>query len=171
MRLFHVSEDPNIRVFEPRLPRRQDLDPSVGLVWAVEEAFLPLMLLPRDCPRVAYRAGERATPEDRAHFFSCAGSSFVVAIESAWFERMRDATLCIYEFDPADFVLQDAIVGFYAAKTAQRPIARNELRDVIGEQLRRKVELRVMDRLWELAEAVQQSSLDWYLSRMRLAQV
>ena len=32
MRLFHVSENPEIQAFEPRLPKRRDLYPMVGLV-------------------------------------------------------------------------------------------------------------------------------------------
>lgn len=32
MRLFHVSEESGIRVFEPRIPLRKDLDQTVGLV-------------------------------------------------------------------------------------------------------------------------------------------
>ena len=35
MRLYHVSEDPDILVFHPRLPKRDDLDPATGLVWAL----------------------------------------------------------------------------------------------------------------------------------------
>lgn len=30
MRLFHVSEEPDIRVFEPRIPVRDDMDKSIG---------------------------------------------------------------------------------------------------------------------------------------------
>ena len=33
MRLFHVSEEGNIDIFNPRIPDREDLDKSVGLVW------------------------------------------------------------------------------------------------------------------------------------------
>ena len=69
MRLFHVSEEPDIRVFEPRLSSRRDLDPTVGLVWAIDEARLPNFLTPRDCPRVAYHVGERTTEADRRAFF------------------------------------------------------------------------------------------------------
>lgn len=54
MRLFHVSEEANIEVFNPRIPARKDLDQSVGLVWAIDEKRLPNFLTPRDCPRVAY---------------------------------------------------------------------------------------------------------------------
>ena len=55
MRLFHVSEEENIEVFEPRLPNRNDLDKNVGLVWAIDEARLPNFLTPRDCPRITYK--------------------------------------------------------------------------------------------------------------------
>ena len=41
MRLYHVSEDPDILVFHPRLPKRDDLDPATGLVWALDEERLP----------------------------------------------------------------------------------------------------------------------------------
>ena len=51
MRLYHVSEDPDILVFHPRLPNRDDLDPATGLVWALDEERLPKFLTPRDCPR------------------------------------------------------------------------------------------------------------------------
>lgn len=48
MRLFHVSEEPDIKVFEPRLPTRKDLNQNIGLVWAIDEARLPNFLTPRD---------------------------------------------------------------------------------------------------------------------------
>ena len=41
MRLFHVSEEADIRRFEPRRPTRVDLDPETGLVWAIDEKHLP----------------------------------------------------------------------------------------------------------------------------------
>ena len=37
MRLFHVSEESDIKVFEPRIPTREDLDQNKGLVWAINE--------------------------------------------------------------------------------------------------------------------------------------
>lgn len=46
MRLFHVSEEPDIKVFVPRLPTRKDLDQNVGLVWAIDDARLPNFLTP-----------------------------------------------------------------------------------------------------------------------------
>ena len=66
MRLFHVSEEADITVFHPSLPTRTDLDPAVGLVWAIDEARLPNFLTPRDCPRVTYHIGENTTEAVRA---------------------------------------------------------------------------------------------------------
>lgn len=54
MRLFHVSEESDIREFIPRIPDRDDLDKNVGLVWAINEKRLPNFLTPRNCPRVTY---------------------------------------------------------------------------------------------------------------------
>ena len=84
MRLFHVSEESDIKVFEPRLPTRKDLDQKVGLVWAIDEARLPNYLTPRDCPRVTYHAGRQTTDADRKRFFSSSGISHAVVLESKW---------------------------------------------------------------------------------------
>lgn len=42
MRLFHVSEEENIQIFEPRLPNRNDLDKTVGLVWVLTNQDFPI---------------------------------------------------------------------------------------------------------------------------------
>ena len=64
MKLFHVSEEPDIDKFVPRIPYREDMDKSKGLVWALTEPALPNWLTPRDCPRVGYRATEESTQDD-----------------------------------------------------------------------------------------------------------
>ncbi len=51
MRLFHVSEEKDIRFFDPRPVTRRDLDQSKRYVWALNERYLPNFLTPRDCPR------------------------------------------------------------------------------------------------------------------------
>ena len=53
MRLFHVSEEPDIKVFEPRLPTRKDLNQNIGLVWAIDEARLPNFLTVNTAARAA----------------------------------------------------------------------------------------------------------------------
>ena len=166
MRLFHVSEESNIEVFEPRLPLRKDLDPLVGLVWAIDESRLPNFLTPRDCPRVTYHVGVLTTDEDRQRFFSTSTVTHAVVIESKWFRAMNNATLYVYEFDTADFVLQDSIAGYYVATTTQTPTAKYVLTDLFGELIKRNVEIRIADNLFDIADAVKASTLNWSLCRM-----
>lgn len=170
MRLFHVSEDPNITVFHPRLPTRSDLDPSVGLVWAIDEAHLPNFLTPRDCPRVAYSVCEETTKEDRERFFSSQGTSHALIIENKWFSAMQNTTLYLYEMDPGGFRLQDGVAGYYVSVQTQYPLQKHIKSDLFGELFCRNVEVRFADNLWSIAEAVKVSSLHWSLCRMANAQ-
>lgn len=61
MKLFHVSEESNIALFEPRIPDRDDLNKAIGLVWAIDEDRLPNFLTPRNCPRVTFHIGKNNT--------------------------------------------------------------------------------------------------------------
>ncbi|MCH5272332.1 MAG: hypothetical protein J1E35_01535 [Lachnospiraceae bacterium] len=170
MRLFHVSEEENIQVFEPRLPLRNDLDKTVGLVWALEEAKLPNFLTPRDCPRVTYHLNKNTTESDRKRFFTSQTASYTVVIESKWFDRMRNTVLYVYEFEVDDFVLQDDVAGYYVSKTTQIPKAKYQLNDLFAELIKRNVEIRVVDNLWDIADEVKVSTLNWSLCRMGNAQ-
>lgn len=169
MRLFHVSEEPDIAVFHPRKPTRTDLDPDVGLVWAIDEARLPNFLTPRDCPRVTYHVGPETTEDDRARFFSSGCHRHAVIIENRWYAAMAKTTLYLYEFDPADFTLQDPVAGYYTAQVSCTPIAKHTITDLFAELFRRQIEVRMVNSLWDMAEAVQHSTLQWSLCRMRNA--
>lgn len=169
MRLFHVSEESDIREFLPRTPTRDDLDRSVGLVWAIEESKLSNFLTPRNCPRVGYHVAANTTAADRAAFFATSSAEHALVIEGKWFEIMRDSTLYLYEFDLKDFELQDASAGYYVAKTRQIPIAKHTITDLFSELIRRDVELHVVENLWDIADRVKRSTLDWSLCRMAFA--
>ena len=121
MRLFHVSEEADIRRFEPRRPTRVDLDPETGLVWAIDEKHLPNFLAPRDCPRVTYSVREDTTTEDRERFFTSKNATHALILEHGWLNALRSTTLYLYEFDPAGFILQDGAAGYYIATTTQVP--------------------------------------------------
>ena len=95
MRLFHVSEENNIQIFEPRLPNRSDLDKNTGLVWAIDDERLPNFLTPRNCPRVAYHIGKNTNENDKIKFFSSSNVSYAIVIENKWFDAMKNTTLCI----------------------------------------------------------------------------
>jgi len=170
MRLFHVSEDPNISLFVPRVPTRTDLDPSVPLVWAISEERLSNFLTPRDCPRVGYHVTPETVMADRQRFFTAPGHEHALVIEDSWFSVMRSAMLWLYEFDPSGFELQDAAAGYYVAKSPQAPIGKYCIDDVFDELFRRDVEVRIVNNLRAVAEDVQQSTLDWSLCRMQNAQ-
>ncbi len=169
MRLFHVSEEANIEVFYPRIPTRNDLDKSVGLVWAIDEERLPNFLTPRDCPRVAYYIGKNTTEVDKKSFFTSPSVKHTVIIEHNWFHRMKDTTLYLYEFDISDFELQDEVAGYYISKKPQVPIAKHKVSDLFAELMIRNVEIRVVDTLWEIADIVKASTLNWSLCRMKNA--
>ena len=166
MRLFHVSEEPDIQLFIPRLPQRKDLEPSVGLVWAIDEAHLPNFLTPRDCPRVAYHISKNTTEQDKNHFFSSTGVSHAVVIEHQWLQALRSTTLYLYEFDTEAFTLLDNTAGYYVSQVTQYPKAKFVLADLLSELAARNVEIRVTDNLWDIADAVKQSTLNWSLCRM-----
>jgi len=78
MRLFHVSEENNIKMFHPRQPSRNDLDKSIGLLWAINEISLPNFLTPRDCPRVTYHVGKNTELCHIQKHISYKGCSHVV---------------------------------------------------------------------------------------------
>lgn len=170
MRLFHVSEESDIGIFEPRTPTRDDLDKSVGLVWAITEECLPNFLTPRNCPRVAYRVGKNTSESDKAEFFSSPTQTHAVVIENNWYEIMKSTTLYLYEFDTSDFELQDEVAGYYVAKTLQRPKEKLIINDLFHELLSRNVEIRIVDNLWSIADKVTESTLNWSLCRMAFAQ-
>ena len=170
MRLFHVSEEGDIARFVPRTPARNDLDQSTPLVWAIDEYRLANYLTPRNCPRVTYHIGRHTRESDIAAYFSSKNATHVVAIESKWFDAMSKACLYLYEFDAGGFELQDEAAGYYVAKTEQNPIARHRIDNLFGALFARNVEVRIMDHLWDLADAIQSATLNWSFCRMDYAQ-
>jgi hypothetical protein len=166
VRLFHVSEEENIQIFEPRLPSRNDLNKNIGLVWAIDESRLPNFLTPRDCPRVTYHIGKNTTEFDKKKFFTSSTISHTLVIESKWFDKMNNTTLYLYEFNVDDFVLQDDVAGYYVSTTAQIPTVKYQLKDLFSELLKRNIEIRITDNLWDIANDVKVSTLNWSLCRM-----
>jgi hypothetical protein len=169
MRLFHVSEDESIEQFEPRRPTRQDLDQNTKLVWAINEARLVNFLTPRDCPRVTFYATPDSTPEDIDRYIGNTDVSSVIAIERAWFRKMQETRLTIYEFDPTGFILQDAIAGYYVSDKIQVPIGVTTINDLYAAIFARNAELRVLPNLWSLCNTIKSSSLGYSMCRMRNA--
>ncbi|QOV11237.1 DUF6886 family protein [Viridibacillus arvi] len=169
MRLFHVSEEQNIEVFEPRIPSRQDLDQTKRLVWAINEKCLPNFLTPRNCPRVCFHINADTTKEDKTRYLSSSTSNHVVVIENKWLQKMRNTKLYLYEFDSIEFQLLDKNAGYYVSEKKQVPINCVEINDLIEALSNRNVELKTVDSLWQLHDDVQHSSLSFSMCRMKFA--
>ena len=163
-RLFHLSEEPSIKVFEPR-PSKYVADP---VVWAIDDARLRNYLMPRDCPRVTYYAGSGTSSADIAQFLG--SSSAVVAVESAWFDRLRSCRLYCYHLPTETFECLDDCAGYFVSRASVEPTGVTIIDDVIGELLRSGVELRFVPNLWSLRDAVASSTLQFSFIRMHNAQ-
>lgn len=161
--LFHLSEESGIERFDPR-PSAYTPD---SVVWAISEERLCNYLLPRDCPRVTFYAGPETTEADVKHLLG--DSRAVVAVESRWVERIRSGRLYCYQLPAETFECADECAGYfisYVPVVAQRF---EVFDDLIGELLKRNVEVRYMPSLWTLRDAVVASSLQFSLIRMRNA--
>jgi DNA repair exonuclease SbcCD nuclease subunit len=165
MRLFHVSEEKNIKEFIPRIPTRDDMDKTKGLVWALNERCLPNFLTPRDCPRVTYHSHEKTTQSDIEKYFS-SSARHCVAIEYCWHKKMTETSLYIYEFEATNFYLQDECAGYYVSEQTEKPISVRKCDDLYKELFSLNIEVRILDYLWDLGRKVQKSSLHWSLCRM-----
>ncbi len=170
MRLFHVSEEKNINVFEPRIPYRKDLDQSKGLVWAISEERLMNFLTPRNCPRVVYHKRNESTSEDIEKYMGKSDLNAIIAIEQKWFKEMMNTKLYIYEFDTQNFELQDEIAGYFVSSHPETPINVIEIDDLFQELFNRNVEVRLVPSLWYLFDEIKESSLGYSMCRMGFAQ-
>jgi len=161
--LFHVSEEPGIERFEPRPSAYTD----VPVVWAVTEDRLCNYLLPRDCPRVTYYAGDKTSATDVEQFLG--SSRAVVAIETGWLQRVRSCRLLCYALMPDTFECLDACAGYYVSRAPVVPVSVDVIDNPIAEILKRDVDFRVADNLWPLRDAVLASTLQFSMIRMRNA--
>jgi hypothetical protein len=161
--LFHVSEESGIERFEPR-PSPYTDEP---VVWAIDADRLRNYLLPRDCPRVTYYAGPDTTVADVERFLG--PSPAVVAVESAWLERLRSCRLYCYHLPPETFECLDECAGYFVSRQPVVPAQVQVVEDLLAALLGRGVELRFLPDLWPLRDAVVSSTLRFSLIRMRNA--
>jgi hypothetical protein len=164
MQLFHVSEDPNIQLFEPR-PSRFTEKP---VVWAVEEARLHNYLLPRNCPRVTYYALPDSAPEDVAGYLG--SSQNVVAVEGKWLPAIQSCKLTIYQFLSDGFQVQDEGAGYWVCENSIEPQETETITDCLSAMVSRQVEIRILPELWTLRDAILASTLQFSFIRMKNAQ-
>ena len=166
MPVSHFSEDPTISQFVPRAPLARPL--VEPLVWAIDDAHAPLYFLPRDCPRVCFWPLVTTTAADRIVWFGTVTARMVIAIESAWLERVRVCTLYRYTLSDETFV-DTGDHGVHVSHTTITPVSVEPVGDLLRALVAADVELRVMPSLTLLGEAVTATSLYFSLIRMRNA--
>ncbi len=151
-RLFHFSDDPGIKRFEPR-PVRVPADRGPGrdwlngpLVWAIDAEWQPMYLFPRECPRILLRRKSTTTQDDADRWWGGRECGWIAHIEWDWFERFRAARLTRYELPATPFEsLHD--IGIWVSREAVEPIAVEAVGDLPAAMAAAGVELRVMPSL------------------------
>jgi hypothetical protein len=169
-RLFHISEEPGIQLFEPR-PSPSHFDGINGdVVFAIADDLLHNYLLPRDCPRITWYAGNKITDADKERFMGNSAANYIVVVESGWYQRIKETILYCYEFPADNFTLIDECAGYYISYHPVAPISVKPINDIMTELLNRNIELRFTPSLIQLADTVSKSTLNFSLIRMRNAE-
>jgi hypothetical protein len=162
-KLFHISDEPTIRRFEPR-PSELTTEP---VVWAVDDERLRNYLLPRDCPRVTFYAGLTTSARDIEQFLG--SSRAVVAFESDWLDRVRSTKLFCYHLPATGFSCLDECAGYFIARQPIIPERVEVFENLLGALHARGVEVRIIPSLWSLHDSVMKSTLQFSMIRMRNA--
>lgn len=164
--LFHISEEPGISLFEPRLVGGWDRRVDGLAVWAIDEEHLPNYLLPRDCPRVTYVCDASTTQADREHFFGASTARRIIAIEPAWIERAVSTPIYLYDMPADSFSCIDTHAGHYISRVTVVPSNVQRIDSPLTEMLKHNVEVRIVKELFALHAAVAGSSLSFSSTRL-----
>jgi hypothetical protein len=170
-KLFHISEESDINVFEPRSSPSHFDSITGDCVYAISGSLLHNYLLPRDCPRITYYLSDKTTAVDKEKFFGNSAASHIIIVESGWYRRIRETTLFCYEFSNEAFTLLDECAGYYISYNPVIPLSVTPVNDIIAELLNRNIELRFTPSLIKLADDVVKSSLNFSIIRMRNARM
>ena len=169
MKLYHVSEEPDIAEFHPR-PSPQVYDSVKGnVVFAVSEDMLHNYLLPRECPRVTFYAKADSTAADIEKFIGNSEKKFIINVEECRLESIKKGILYLYKLPAEDFELLDEGAGYYVSYKSVKPSEVIVIDDILEELKRDNVELRVLHSIRKLAEDIAKSSLQYSIIRLRNA--
>lgn len=95
--------------------------------------------------------------------------SAVIAFEHEWLERVRSAQLFFYHMPHESFELNDSSTGYFVSRRPVAAVFVRRIDDCLSELGRRGVEVRVVNNLWCLHDAVAASTLEFSMIRMRNA--
>lgn len=167
--IFHVSEEAGIKLFVPRPSPSYFAAITGDVVFAISGKLLHNYLLPRNCPRVTFYAGDDTSQADRDRFLGTSAATYIIIVESGWYKQICDTVLTCYEFAPDNFTLLDACAGYHISYEPEKPVAEQRVANIIEELLKRDVELKFTPSLIDVAAGLSKSTLNFSLIRMRNA--
>jgi len=157
--LWHVSEEPSIRRFDPR----------DGKVWAIGTRLLPLYWFPRDCPRATFWADSRTSDEDVERFLGGNRSRRVHVVEPDWLEPMRTTRVVAYRLPEQSFVENDD--RFWISAEPVEPLELVELGDLVARHEHAAIDLLAEPDPLSFWDRVIASSLGYSGIRLRNASI
>lgn len=167
--VLHFSEDPTITVFRPHVAATAQQPQSY--VWAVDDALAPAYWFPRQCPRAMAWAGPATSASDRERVLGPGGGNRVHVIEYSWLKRFLDVELFAYRlpagrFRPFGRPTPHAVVATEPVEPLGPP-------EPVGDLLRLHqdagIQLRLLDNIWELWDAVTVGTMEFSGIRLRNA--
>ncbi|MCK4224563.1 MAG: hypothetical protein KAX39_05240, partial [candidate division Zixibacteria bacterium] len=161
IKLYHISDKPGIKRFEPRPALHKSAKQEGLMVWAIDWDHLHNYLLPRDCPRVTFFVSPSSVPKDVERLMGGVSVKYVVAVETRWLPEIQIQCLYQYEFDSEDFTCVDEVAGYWISRKPVIPVAETKIDDVLAALTEHDVELCIMPFLWKLREAVINSTLGY----------
>ena len=163
--LWHFSEEPGIRCFEPRVtPSSSHAEP---LVWAVDTRHAPMFWFPRECPRGCAWPTPTTTAGDRAAFFGHSGAPRIHVVEAAWLPQIRGCRLYAYRLPEEPFVHHPGVGGYWLSHDSVEPLEVREMGDLLALHAAAGIELRIAPSIWPWWAAVIRSTLEFSGSRLR----
>lgn len=165
-RLFHVSENPDIKTFIPRPSPSYFKEITGNVVFAINDRLLHNYLLPRDCPRVCYYARQDSSTVDIANYISPSGN-FVMALEYKWKPIVEQTVIYLYELPAQTFTLLDECAGYYISYEPANPLSVKPVTNLLEEITKRNVTVKFVETLKPLSEMIKNSTLNYSIIRMR----
>jgi hypothetical protein len=168
MPLYHFSEEPDIAVFQPRIaPSTAHPKP---VVWAIDDWHAPMYYFPRDCPRACFWPAAYTNHADRGAWFAATTARIVIAVESAWLDRIRACSLYRYHLPESTFTpARGDDSGHHVSAQPVTPLLVEPVGDLLSALVAAEVELRIMPSLVELWHRVASSTLEFSGTRLRNA--
>lgn len=162
--VYHYSEDGTIRRFAPHVPQSNPGHPAS--VWAIDAEHSPLYWFPRYCPRISVWARDAREQATLTDLFESEATR-IVAAETDWMERVRDAKLYCYGFDANEFQPWGEADGQYITDRVVYPERVELLGDLLALHAKANVELRFTPKLGRLMDGILESGLPFSFVRIR----